>query len=128
MFFFSTVQNYEQHRVPICETEIIRNIRIIRQSDCYHKNHGKIDKLVLPSGSNVSNALRGYAEHVILLYLQNSRALSSNISRKTLVLANLHDSVSGVNLAAFIMPLLAGTLGCFKAYPNMLCDEEIIKK
>lgn len=74
-----------------------------------------LNKLVLPSGSNVSKALKGYAEHVMLLYLQNSRALSSNISRKTLVLANLHDKVNGVSPAAFIIPLLAGTFGCFKA-------------
>lgn len=39
--------------------------------------------LVLPSGRSVSKAFSAYAEHVMLLYLQNSFADSSNISLNT---------------------------------------------
>lgn len=73
------------------------------------------DVLVLPSGSSVSSALSGYAEQVILLYLQNSRQDSSSISRKTSARPNWHASVSGVSPALFTIPLRAGNFGCRKA-------------
>lgn len=99
-----------------------------------------ITQLVLPSGSSVSNAFSGYPEHVMLLYRQNSRADSSNISRNTSALPSLlkkkkkginyfvkinwnwrthHASVSGVNPAALAIPFLAGNFGWRSAYPNI---------
>lgn len=87
-------------------------------------NHGQmewmpsgdiLDLLVLPSGSKVSSALRGYPEQVILEYLQNSRADSSSISLNTEALPSWQAKVNGVNPALFILPLLAGTFGWRKA-------------
>lgn len=48
----------------------------------------------------------------MLLYLQNSRQLNSNISRNTSERPSLHASVSGVSPALFTMPFFAGNLGC----------------
>jgi hypothetical protein len=85
-------------------------------------------QLVRPSGKRVSKAFKKYAEHVILLYLQNSLAESSSISLNTSALPNLHANVKGVNPALFTIPLLAGSLGCLNAYPNMSLNRKIIHK
>jgi len=70
-----------------------------------------LNLLVRPSGNKVSSAFSGYAEQVMLLYRQNSLALSSNISRNTSALPSLQASVSGVRPATFTIPLLAGSFG-----------------
>lgn len=60
---------------------IIRNTKEIDKSGNHFNWYMYL--LVLPSGNKVSKALSVYAEHVILLYLQNSFADNSNISLNT---------------------------------------------